>query len=148
MKRTAIIIAALLTAMTATGQTKDNNKKIKDMATIHLTTQEFKEKVYNYDANPDTFKYEGSMPAIVDFFATWCGPCRALSPVLDELAKEYEGKILIYKVDVDKNEELSQVFGIRSIPTLLYIPKNGKPSIAPGAPSKAHLRQMIEDMIK
>ncbi len=118
------------------------------MATIHLTTQEFKEKVYNYDANPDTFRYEGNLPAIVDFFATWCGPCRALSPVLDELAKEYEGKILIYKVDVDKNEELSRVFGIRSIPTLLYIPKNGQPSIAPGAPSKAQLRQMIEDMIK
>ncbi len=118
------------------------------MATIHLTTQEFKEKVYNYDANPNSFKYEGNLPAIVDFYATWCGPCKALGPVIDDLAKEYEGKILIYKVDVDQNEELSRAFGIRSIPTLLFIPKDGEPSMSAGAPSKAQLKQIIEDMIK
>lgn len=129
--------------METTAQTKEKN-----MSALHLTTREFKEKVYNFEANPNTFKYEGSMPAIVDFFATWCGPCQALGPVLDELAKEYEGRLLIYKVDVDKNEELSQLFGIRSVPTLLYIPKEGQPYILPGAPSKAQLKQIIENMIK
>ncbi len=99
------------------------------------------------EVNPKEFKYEGDKPVIVDFFAKWCGPCRALGPVLEELAEEYEGKILIYKVDVDENEELSQFFGIRSIHTLLYIPEDGQPSIAAGAPSKDQLRRTIEKMI-
>lgn len=117
------------------------------MGAIYLTTQEFKERVYNYDENPKSFKYEGSLPAIVDFFATWCGPCKALSPTLDDLTNEYDGKINIYKVDVDKNEELSNVFGIRSVPTLLFIPKEGQPSISAGAPSKAQLKQIIENQL-
>lgn len=136
----------LLSVMTMAGQTKTRNTK--DISPIHLTTREFKEKVYDYEANPDTFKYEGDIPAIVDFFATWCGPCKALSPVLDELAKEYEGKIVIYKVDVDKSQELARVFGIRSIPTLLFIPKEGKPTLSTGAPSKAQMKDVIEKMVK
>lgn len=130
------------------GQSPDKNKNLSDEKVIYLTTEEFKKQVYNYEENPETFKLEGSLPTVVDFFATWCGPCKMLSPILDELAKEYEGKIHIYKVDVDKNAELSRVFGIRSIPTLLFIPKEGQPSISSGAPSKAQLKQMIDKMIK
>ncbi len=144
------IAAFLFTAIAACGQTaKDNKKQIKeDMRTIHLTTQEFKDKVYDYEADPTSFNYKGDMPAIVDFYATWCGPCRRLGPVLEELAKEYEGKIIIYKVDVDKNLELSQAFGIRSIPTLLYIPAKGQPTISAGAPSKAQLKEIINGLIE
>ncbi len=118
------------------------------MGTIHLTTKEFKERVHNYDESTSEFKYKGNMPAIVDFYATWCGPCKALAPVLEDLAEEYAGKIVIYKVDVDQEPELAQAFGIRSIPTLLYIPKTGKPTLSAGAPPKAQLREMIEKMIK
>lgn len=114
------------------------------MATIHLTTQEFKQLVYDYDENPQEFKYKGSLPAIVDFFATWCGPCKALAPVLESLSDEYEGRLTIYKVDVDQNEELSQVFGIRSVPTMLYIPADGsQPSMSPGALSLSQLKGVI-----
>ncbi len=118
------------------------------MGTIHLTAKEFKERVHNYDESTSEFKFKGDKPAIVDFYATWCGPCKALAPVLEELAEEYADKIDIYKVDVDQEQELSQVFGIRSIPTLLYIPMQGKPTLTPGAPSKQYLRGRIEELIK
>ena len=107
--------------------------------------ERFLQKVYNYEANPQTWKYEGEGPAIVDFFATWCGPCKALGPVLDELAAEYGDKLTIYKVDVDQERELAGAFGIRSVPTLLFIPANGEPSMSPGAPSKAQLKQIIDE---
>ncbi len=141
--RVITIIAAILITFSAAAQTQGRNASV-----VHLTTQEFKELVYNYEADPGDFKYNGTLPAIVDFYATWCRPCKALSPVLDELAKEYEGKIIIYKVDVDKEPELSNVFGISSIPTLLFIPLDEKPSITVGAPSKEQLRQVIEQLIK
>ena len=119
-------------------------KNDEKMNTIKIDKAQFLEKIYNYEKNPQTWKYEGDKPAIVDFFATWCGPCKALGPVLEELAEEYEGKIYIYKVDVDQEPELSGAFGIRSVPTLLFIPANGEPSMSPGAPSKAQLKQIIE----
>lgn len=103
--------------------------------------------VYNYETNPNDWKYEGDKPCIVDFYATWCGPCKALAPVLEELAKEYDGKIYIYKVDVDKEEELAATFGIRSIPTLLWIPKNGKPTVTQGAMPKTELKKMIDEVL-
>ena len=98
-------------------------------------------------ANPNDWKYEGDKPAIVDFYATWCGPCKALAPVLEELAKEYAGKVYIYKIDVDKEEELAGAFGIRSIPTLLWIPQSGKPTVTQGALPKPELKKMIDDTL-
>ncbi len=118
------------------------------MGTIHLTAKEFKERVHNYDESTTEFKYKGDKPAIVDFYATWCGPCKALSPVLENLAEEYDGKVYIYKVDVDKERELAQAFGIRSIPTLLYIPVTGKPTLVTGAPPKAQLKANIDNLLK
>ena len=94
-----------------------------------MTKAEFLEKVYNFEKNPDEWKYEGDKPAIVDFYATWCGPCKMVAPILDELAKEYDGQIVIYKVDTDKETELARAFGIRSIPSILFIPMNGKPEM-------------------
>lgn len=115
---------------------------------VHITKADFLKKVYDFEKNPDEWKYLGSQPAIVDFYADWCGPCRQLSPVLDELAKEYSGKLTIYKVNVDNERELATFFGIRSIPTLLFIPMKGKPQRSLGALSKTELKGIIKDVLK
>lgn len=115
---------------------------------VHITKADFLKKVYDFEKNPDEWKYLGSQPAIVDFYADWCGPCRQLSPVLDELAKEYSGKLTIYKVNVDNERGLATFFGIRSIPTLLFIPMQGKPQRSLGALSKTELKGIIKDVLK
>lgn len=114
---------------------------------MHLTKDEFLQKVYNYEKNPNEWKYEGDKPAIVDFYATWCGPCKMLAPILEELAKEYDGQIVVYKIDTEKEPELSAAFGIRSIPTLLFIPKSGDPQVAQGAMPKASLKKAIDEFL-
>ena len=133
--------ASQTTETQQTSNTKDN------MNTIHLTKAEFLSKVYDYEANPKQWKFQGDKPAIVDFYATWCGPCKALGPVLEDIAQEYAGKVDIYKVDVDQEQELTQAFGIRSVPTLLFIPVSGEPSMAPGAPSRAQLKEIIDTQL-
>ena len=115
---------------------------------VHITKADFLKKVYDFEKNPDEWKYLGSQPAIVDFYADWCGPCRQLSPVLDELAKEYSGKLTIYKVNVDNERGLATFFGIRSIPTLLFIPMKGKPQRSLRALSKTELKGIIKDVLK
>ena len=139
MKLIKPIIAALCLALGLNACA--NNKESKNQ------NKKGANKVYNYETNPNDWKYEGDKPCIVDFYATWCGPCKALAPVLEELAKEYDGKIYIYKVDVDKEEELAATFGIRSIPTLLWIPKNGKPTVTQGAMPKTELKKMIDEVL-
>lgn len=118
------------------------------MPTIKLTTEEFKEKIFNYATETD-WKYKGSLPAIVDFYADWCGPCKMIAPLLEELSEEYESKLVIYKVDTDKEVELSEVFGIRSIPTMLFIPTDPKkdPMIQPGALPKHVLKEIIDEQL-
>lgn len=115
---------------------------------VHITKADFLKKVYDFEKNPDEWRYLGSQPAIVDFYADWCGPCRQLSPVLDELAKEYSGELTIYKVNVDNERGLATFFGIRSIPTLLFIPMKGKPQRSLGALSKTELKGIIKDVLK
>lgn len=115
---------------------------------VHITKADFLKKIYDFEKNPDEWKNLGSQPAIVDFYADWCGPCRQLSPVLDELAKEYSGKLTIYKVNVDNERGLATFFGIRSIPTLLFIPMKGKPQRSLGALSKTELKGIIKDVLK
>lgn len=116
------------------------------MATIQLTTQDFKEKVFNYDIEKE-WKYSGTLPAIIDFYADWCGPCKAIAPVLEELAKEYDGQIYIYKVDTEKEQELAAAFGIRSIPSLLFCPMNEQPQMAQGALPKETFKKAIEEVL-
>jgi thioredoxin 1 len=113
---------------------------------VHLTTKEFKEKVYNYDVNK-TWKYEGALPAIIDFYADWCGPCKMVAPVLTDIAHDYAGKIVVYKVDTDKENELAAAFGISSIPTLLFIPKAGEPQAAMGALPRQTFDKVIKDVL-
>ena len=112
-----------------------------------LTTDEFKQKVFNWDENSE-WKYEGDLPAIVDFYADWCGPCKMVAPILEEISQTYEGKLHVYKVDTDKEQELASAFGIQSIPSLLFIPMNDKPQMAAGALPKAQLEQVIKDVLK
>lgn len=114
--------------------------------TIKLTTEEFRKKVFDYTAHEE-WKYEGVLPAIVDFYADWCGPCKMVAPVLEELATQYEGKLLIYKVDTEADSELAAVFGIRSIPTFLFIPMEGRPMIQAGAFAKNVFQQVIEERL-
>ena len=111
--------------------------------TEHLDKQTFLEKVFNYEQNKE-WKFEGELPALVDFWAPWCGPCRMVGPVLEELSEEYKDKINIYKVNTDEEQELGSVFGIRSIPSLLFIPKEGQPKMAVGALPKQSLIEAIE----
>jgi thioredoxin 1 len=111
--------------------------------TEHLTKETFLQKVFNFEINKE-WKYEGQLPALVDFWAPWCGPCRVVGPVIDELSKEYAGKIHIYKVNTEDEQELAAAFGIQSIPSLLFIPKTGIPKMAVGALPKAALKKAIE----
>lgn len=112
---------------------------------IHLTKESFKEKVFNWEKNQE-WKFEGNVPAIVDFWAEWCGPCRMVGPILEELQKEYGQTIQIYKVNTEEEQELAAMFGIKSIPSLLFIPVNGQPQMAVGALPKETFRQAIEDV--
>jgi len=111
--------------------------------TEHLNKKTFLEKVFDYEKNKE-WKYDGELPALVDFWAPWCGPCRMVGPILDELSEEYKEKIHIYKVNTDEEPELGAVFGIRSIPSLLFIPKEGQPKMAVGALPKEALIDAIE----
>ncbi len=111
--------------------------------TEHLTKETFLEKVFDYEKNQE-WKYNGEIPAIIDFWAPWCGPCRMVGPVLEELSEEYKGKVNIYKVNTDDEQELGAVFGIRSIPSILFIPVVGQPKMAVGALPKESIKQAIE----
>ena len=113
-----------------------------------LTKETFLEKVFNYELNKE-WKFDGKLPAVVDFWAPWCGPCKFLSPIIDELSEEMKGELNFYKVNTDEEQELGSVFGIRSIPSLLFIPKDGKPMMAVGAMPKNELVKIInENLLK
>ncbi|MDP2366483.1 MAG: thioredoxin [Ignavibacteria bacterium] len=111
--------------------------------TEQLTKETFLTKVFDYEKNQD-WKFNGELPAIIDFWAPWCGPCRMVGPVLEELSEEYKGKVNIYKVNTDEEQELGGVFGIRSIPSILFVPLVGQPKMAVGALPKESLKQTID----
>ncbi len=113
----------------------------------HLTKSEFVKKVFDYERNKE-WQYQGELPAIIDFYADWCGPCKMVSPILEELSKEYSGMLNVYKIDTEQEQELAGAFGIRSIPSLLFIPMEGKPQMAVGALPKESLKKAIEDILK
>jgi thioredoxin len=112
----------------------------------HLTKETFFEKVFNYEKNKE-WKFEGKLPCIIDFYADWCQPCKIVAPILEELAVEYEGKLNIYKVDTEDQQELAAAFGIRSIPSMLFCPVDAQPQMAVGALPKETLKQAIADVL-
>ena len=113
----------------------------------HLTKETFKEKVFNFEASKE-WKYEGSVPCMIDFYADWCNPCKMVAPVLEELQKEYGDTLVIYKVDTEEQQELAGMFGIQSIPSLLFVPKDGQPQMAQGALPKPTFEKAIADVLK
>ncbi|MGM0496436.1 MAG: thioredoxin [Bacteroidota bacterium] len=113
----------------------------------HLTKETFKEKIFNFEENKD-WKFEGDKPVIIDFYADWCQPCKIVSPILEEIAQEYEGKIDVYKIDTEDQQELAAMFGIRSIPSILFIPKDEQPQMAQGALPKDTIEKAISDVLK
>ena len=164
MKKVGILALASLfifTGMscdsTAAEKSNKSDKEVMDTKTVNpspiegkvivLDEAAFKEKVWNYDANPQEWKFEGDLPAVVDFYADWCGPCKRVAPIMEKLAEEYNGKIVIYKVNTDHNRELSAVFGIKSIPSILFIPKKGQPAMQAGAMQESQYRDIFEDFV-
>jgi thioredoxin 1 len=116
------------------------------MTIEHLTKDTFLEKVFNFEKNQE-WKFEGELPCLIDFYADWCGPCKMVAPILEDLSKEYDGKINIYKIDTEAEQELSMAFGIRSIPSMLFVPKDGQPQMAVGALPKDSLKQAINEVL-
>lgn len=129
------------TAWADTAQSQANDVK-------PLTAKDFKRAVMDYDLHPDQWAFEGKRPAVVDFYATWCRPCKMMAPVVEQLARKYKGKIDFYKVDIDQEEELASVFGIQSIPTLMFIPIKGDPAVQTGAMPQAELEKAIQALLK
>jgi thioredoxin 1 len=113
----------------------------------HLTLETFKQKIFDFEKNKE-WKFEGDTPVLIDFYADWCGPCKAVAPVLEELAQEYNGKVQIYKIDTEVEMELAGMFGIRSIPSLLFIPTEGQPQMAAGALGKPQFVEAFKDIFK
>jgi thioredoxin 1 len=124
-----------------------NKRKMNTMTLEHLTKESFKSKVFNFETNKE-WKYEGLRPAIIDFYADWCGPCKMVAPILEELKAEYGDKLEIYKVDTEAERDLAAMFGIRSIPSLLFIPVDGQPQMAMGALPKETFKKAIGDVLK
>ena len=126
---------------------QNTNNKEKKMQTIHLTKSEFLVKVADYETSPNEWKYLGDRPAVIDFYASWCGPCKMIAPILEELAAEYGDSIYVYKINTEEEQELAAAFGIQSIPTLLFVPMEGAPQMAQGAMPKNALKEAIDKVL-
>lgn len=142
-----LLISVVGYALTTKKNSTATTSKVEEKGVIYLNKETFKQKVFDFEKH-QTWKYEGKVPAILDFYADWCGPCKMLSPVLTELQKEYKGKIQIFKINTDKEKELSATFGIRSLPTIVFVPVDGKPQAAMGFRSKNDMEILIKEILK
>ena len=145
MKKSILFAMLFMVAgLTANAQEEKKETKVQ-----HLTYKEFLKKVWDFEKDPTTFVYKGKLPAIVDFYADWCGPCRRVAPIMEKLAEEYDGKLLIYKVNTQYETELAKAFQIRSIPTVLFIPVEGQPMMQVGAmPEEGYRKVVVEQLLK
>lgn len=142
------VIATVLALTMVLGVSAQNSlltQKQKKMKALEMNIETFKQEVYDFTKNPDTWTFNGDLPVVIDFFATWCGPCKMLSPVLDKLAGEYDGRIKVFKVDVDKEPELASMFRVRSVPTLVFVPKDANPMVMTGGMGIEGLRKIVDD---
>ena len=156
MKKNFVIVGVLAVIISLTGMmmltgsenepTNNSAKTIEKSNMEKLTKDAFLEKVFNYEQNKE-WQYEGDLPCLIDFYADWCGPCKMVHPILEELSEEYKGKITIYQIDTEAEQELAAAFGIRSIPSLLFCPVDGQPQMAQGALPKATLKKAIDDIL-
>jgi thioredoxin 1 len=142
-----LIIGSVILTFCSSGNPGNTAKEITADAEVkQLSTDSFKKLVYDFDSNKE-WKYEGSLPAIIDFYADWCPPCRQLSPIVEEIAKEYQGKIVVYRVNTDKEKRLTESLGITNLPTLLYVPASGKPQATLGAIPKQTIIKTINKVL-
>ncbi|MEA2097394.1 MAG: thioredoxin [Candidatus Cloacimonadota bacterium] len=141
MKKIMIILSVLMLSLPLITAEKT------DIKPEHLNLETFKEKVFDFENNKE-WNYKGELPAIIDFYADWCGPCKRVAPIMEELAIEYEGKVNIYKIDTEDQKQLAGMFGIRSIPSILFIPVDAQPQMTTGALPKENFVQMIEEIFK
>lgn len=139
-----IVLCTLTSSACAQSSQKEQQEKT---AVVQMDKQMFLDKVFNYTTGATEWKYQGEKPCVIDFYATWCGPCKMIAPILKELAEEYKDQIVIYKVDTDKEKELSMAMGIRSLPTVVFIPKDGQPQILVGAADKATFKRGIDEVL-
>ncbi|MBR4922922.1 MAG: thioredoxin [Bacteroidaceae bacterium] len=135
-----VLLFAVITTSYAQNQSEDP-------AVIQMNKQMFLDKVFDYTSGATEWNYKGEKPAVIDFYATWCGPCRMVAPILKDLAKEYGDSIVIYKVDTDREKDLSGAMGIQSLPTIVFIPKSGQPQVIIGAADKATFRRAIDEVL-
>jgi thioredoxin len=143
MKKTILLAMVILaTTFTACAQDKKDESKVKQ-----LTYKEFLKKVWNFENNPNTFVYKGKLPAVIDFYADWCGPCRRVAPVMEKLAEEYDGQLLVYKINVDQEKELANAFQVKSIPMVLFIPLEGQPMMQVGAMQEAEYKKVVDEQL-
>jgi len=119
-----------------------------DGQVISLTTESFQKLVWDYKKNPDSWVFNGDQPCIIDFYADWCRPCKMVAPIMDELSKEFKGKVRIYKVNTDQQRELAGLFRVNSIPAVMFIPKSGKPQMSVGAMQKPAYLEMIQNILQ
>jgi thioredoxin len=143
---TALVTSLFLSNCNAGNPSHEDKKSTSNEAVVQLSNEGFKKMIFNYEVNKE-WKYEGTKPVIIDFYADWCPPCRQLSPLVEEIAKEYEGKIVVYKVNTDKEKALAQSLGITSLPTLLYISVKGKPQITLGLIPKEQIVKTIKEIL-
>ena len=143
MKKSIIFaILVLVTGFGAMAQEKENASKVQ-----HITYQDFLDKIWDFEKSPEEFVYKGKTAAIVDFYADWCGPCRKIGPVMEKLAQDYDGRLTVYKVNVDKEKELAAAFQARSIPMVIFIPLEGQPMMQVGALPETEYRKVVEERL-
>ena len=140
------VLTSLVLLFAFLGTSYAQNKP-EESTVIQMNRQMFLDKVFDYTTGATEWKYKGEKPAVIDFYATWCGPCRMIAPILKDLAKEYGDSIVIYKIDTDKEKELSGAMGIQSLPTIVFIPKSGQPQVIIGAADKATFRRAIDEVL-
>ena len=141
------ILASLIVFFALVSSTLSAQTQKEESSVIQMNKQMFFDKVFDYTTGATEWQYLGNKPCVIDFYATWCGPCRMVAPILKDLAKEYGDKIVIYKVDTDKEKELSMAMGIQSLPTIVFIPQTGQPQVIVGAADKATFKRAIDEVL-